>query len=52
LITLIILGEEYKSGSSSLCRFLHFPITSSLFFQTSSSAPYSQTPSVNVPPLI
>jgi hypothetical protein len=28
---LIILGEEYKSRSSSLCSFLHSPVTSSLF---------------------
>jgi hypothetical protein len=31
LIILIILGEEYKSHSSSLCSFLHSPVTSSLF---------------------
>jgi hypothetical protein len=31
LIILIKLGEEYKSRSSSLCNFLHFPVTSSLF---------------------
>jgi hypothetical protein len=31
LIILIILGEEYKSRSSSLCNFLHSQITSSLF---------------------
>jgi len=30
LITRIILGEEYRSFSSSLCSFLHFHITSSL----------------------
>jgi hypothetical protein len=30
LIILIILGEEYKSRSSSLCSCLHSPITSSL----------------------
>ena len=29
-ITRTILGEEYKSFSSSLCNLLHFPITSSL----------------------
>jgi hypothetical protein len=27
----IVLGEEYKSRSSSLCSFLHHPVTSSLF---------------------
>jgi hypothetical protein len=50
LIILIILGEEYKSRSSSLCSFLHSPHPSSV--QISSSAPCSQTPSVYVPPLM
>ena len=40
LITRIILGEEYRSLSSSLYNFLHSPVTSSL-----SDPPYSQTPS-------
>jgi hypothetical protein len=31
LIILIILEEEYKSRSSSLCSFLHRPVISSLF---------------------
>jgi hypothetical protein len=31
LITLFILGEEYKLSSSSLCSFLQSPVTSSLF---------------------
>ena len=30
LITLIVLGEQYTSLSSSLCSFLHSPVTSSL----------------------
>jgi len=29
LITRTILGKEYRSGSSSLCSFLHFPVTPS-----------------------
>ena len=29
-ITQTIMGEEYRSFSSSLCRFLHCPVTSSL----------------------
>ena len=28
LVTRIIFGEQYRSQSSSLCRFLHFPVTS------------------------
>jgi hypothetical protein len=31
LIILIIFGEEYKLRSSSLCSFLKYPVTSSLF---------------------
>jgi len=30
LITRTILGEQYRSLSSSLCNFLHYPVTSSL----------------------
>jgi hypothetical protein len=48
LIIVIALGEEYKSFSSSLCSFLHCPITSSLFGRMFSSAPCSQTPSLSV----
>jgi len=32
LITWIIFGEEYRSLSSSLCSFLHSPVTSSLLY--------------------
>jgi len=32
LITRTIFGEEYRSLSSSLCSFLHTPVTSSLLF--------------------
>ena len=49
LITRIIFGEEYKSLSPSSCSFLHSPVTSSLFDQMFSSAPYSQTSSGYVP---
>jgi len=30
LITRTLLGEEYRSFSSSLCSVLHYPVTSSL----------------------
>ena len=46
-ITRTILGDEYKSFSSSLCNLHHSPITSSLL---SSSTPCSQTPSASFPP--
>jgi hypothetical protein len=46
------LCEEYRSLSSSLCSFLHSPVTLSLLGQIFSSAPCSQTPSAYVPPWI
>ena len=49
-ITRTILGEEYKSFSSSLCNLLHSPVTSSLLVQIFSSTPCSQTPSASFPP--
>jgi hypothetical protein len=44
-ITRTIVGEKYRSWSSSLCSFLHSPVTSSLL-----GSPYSQIPSAYVPP--
>jgi len=49
-ITRTILGEQYKSFSSSLCILLHSPVTSSLLVQIFSSTPCSQTPSASFPP--
>ena len=44
-ITRAILGEQYKSLSSSLCSFLHSLVTSSLLGPIFSSTSYSPTPS-------
>ena len=41
LITRIMFGEEYRSLSSSLCSFLHSPVTSSLLSSNISSLPFS-----------
>ena len=49
-ITRTILGEEYKSFSSSLCILLHSPVTSSFLGPIFSSTPCSQTPSASFPP--
>jgi hypothetical protein len=51
LIILIVLGEEYKSRTSSLCSFLHLLVTSSLLSPNLLST-CSQTPSVYVHSLI
>jgi len=48
--SLIIRGEENKSYSSTLCTFLHPPVTFSLTRQTASSATYS--PTLSLPPPI
>ena len=51
-ITRTILGEEYKSLSSSLCSLLHPPVTSSLLGPNSplNTMFCSQTPSASFPP--
>jgi hypothetical protein len=52
LFILIIVDEEYKLLSSSLCNFLQLPITPTLF--SPNILPnnlFSQTSSVSVPPL-
>jgi hypothetical protein len=51
-ITRPILGEEYRSLSSSFCSFLHSPLPRSSQAQIFSSTPYSQTPSAYVTPLM
>ena len=44
LITRITFSEQYRSLSSSLCSFLHSPVTSSLL-DPNTRTPYFQTPS-------
>jgi hypothetical protein len=51
LITLTILGEEYKPCSSSFRTFLQPPVTSSLLGPNIFSAPCSQISSIYVLPL-
>ena len=46
----ITFDEQYRPLISSLCSFLHSPVTSSLLGPIFSSTPYSQTPSAYVPP--
>jgi hypothetical protein len=43
LITLIMLEEEYKLWSSSLCSFLHLPVTSSLFGPTKKNIKWKES---------
>jgi hypothetical protein len=52
MVTRITLGEQYRSLSSSLCSFLHSPVTSPSWAQIFSSALCSQTPSAYAPPSI
>jgi hypothetical protein len=47
-----ILGKEYSSFSSSLCSFLHSPVTSSLLGPNTLLNTLSQTPSACVPPCV
>jgi hypothetical protein len=47
-IILITLGEEYTLRTSSVCSFIHLPVTRSSLVQIYSSTPCSQTPLVYV----
>ena len=50
MITQIILGEEYRSVISSLCSFLHSPVTSSLVAPNILLSTLFSKPSTRVPP--
>ena len=52
LIIQTILGEEYRSLSSSLCSFLYPLLPNPSDTQIFSSEPYSQTPLACVPPSV
>jgi hypothetical protein len=52
LIWLMIIVDEYKLWSFSLCSILHSPITSSLLGPNILPEPCSQTPSVCAPLLV
>ena len=49
-ITRILFGEEYRSLSSSLCSFLHFPVTSSLLGSNILVSTLFYTSSAYLPP--
>jgi hypothetical protein len=49
-ITHTILGEKYRSFSSSLCSFLHSPVTPCLLRPNILRSTLSQTPSACIPP--
>ena len=51
-ITRIIFGEKYRSLSSSLCSFLHSPITSSFLGPNILLSTLPQTPSACVQPSV
>jgi hypothetical protein len=50
MFTRTMLGEGFRSWSSSLCSFLHSPVTSSLLGPNILLSTLSYTPSAHVPP--